>query len=444
MGAGTPAVECMNPLYRNDRAGQFPKSWYAATANIPPERPPLYGETNADVCVIGAGFTGLTAALRLAQMGMSVVVLDAHRVGFGASGRNGGQICSGYNKGQKWLAKRLGDTPARQLWDMAEKAKADLRALAAAHAPDARYTAGVAHGAYSAAEAAEDHAEAEFLQRTYGYDQIEPLDAAAMQSIVQTPHYQGGTLDMGGGHVHPLRYALGLARAAEAAGVRIFERAEVHHIAKGDPAIVQTDKGRVKAGHVIVAGNGYLPHIERKISAKVMPINSFIGATEPLGDQAAAVLARDIAVSDSKFVVNYYRLSEDNRLLFGGRESYSIGFPTDIETALHARMVNLFPQLSAVKFDYVWGGTLGITTTRLPAVQRISPNILSATGFSGHGVALSGFAGKLMAEAIAGQAGRFDVMSTLPTPAFPGGGAFRAPLLTLAMTWFAMRDRLGF
>jgi gamma-glutamylputrescine oxidase len=301
----------------------------------------------------------------------------------------------------------------------------------------------VAHGAYSASEAAADDAEAAYLNQHYGYDQIETLDRDAMQSIVKTPLYQGGTLDMGAGHIHPLRYALGLARAAKAAGVRIFERSEVHHIAKGDPVLVRTNNGRVKAAHVIIAGNGYLPGIEPKIAAKVMPINSFIGATSPLGDKATDVLSRDIAVADSKFVVNYYRLSEDNRLLFGGRESYSMGFPSDIQTALHARMVNLFPQLSGESFDYVWGGTLGITMSRLPAVQRIAPNILSAAGFSGHGVALSGFAGKLMAEAVAGQAGRFDILATLPTPSFPGGGAFRAPMLTLAMTWYAMRDRLG-
>jgi gamma-glutamylputrescine oxidase len=248
---------------------------------------------------------------------------------------------------------------------------------------------------------------------------------------------------MGAGHIHPLRYALGLAAAAEEAGVQIYEMSEVHHIAKGDPATVRTGRGHVTANHVIIAGNGYLPGIERKVAAKVMPINSFIGATEPLGERAASVLSRDIAVADSKFVVNYYRLSEDNRLLFGGRESYGIGFPSDIETALHTRMINLFPQLAGVRFDHVWGGTLGITMSRLPAIQRISDNILSAAGFSGHGVALSGFAGKLMAEAVAGQAGRFDVMSTLPTPSFPGGAAFRAPLLTVAMTWYAMRDRLG-
>lgn len=433
----------MNPLYRNDRAGQFPKSWYAASTTLPAERLPLYGHVTADVCVIGAGYTGLSAALNLAQKGLSVVVLDAHRAGFGASGRNGGQVGSGYNKSQEWLAKQLGDGAAKALWDMAEDAKADLRANAAAHAPDALYKSGVAHGGYSKNDVSAEHREADYLARTYGYDQIEKLDRTQLLDIVKTPLYHGGTLDHGAGHLHPLRYAFGLARAAEALGVQIFERSEVHHIAKGPRAEVRTDKGRVDAQFVVIAGNGYLPGIERKIAAKVMPINSFIGATAPLGAKAAEVLARDIAVADNKFVVNYYRLSEDNRLLFGGRESYSIGFPKDIEPALHQRMITLFPQLAGVGFDYVWGGTLGITATRLPAVQRIAPNIFSAAGFSGHGVALSGFAGKVMAEAIAGQAGRFDVLASLPTPSFPGGGAFRAPLLTLAMTWFAMRDRLG-
>lgn len=433
----------MNPLYRNDRAGQFPKSWYAATAQIPDERPPLYGHLEVDVCVIGAGFTGLSAALNLAKKGMSVCVLDAHRAGFGASGRNGGQVGSGFNKSQSWFAKNLGEAPARAMWEMAEEAKADLRAQVDEFAPDARYRSGVAHGGYTAAEVAADHKEAEFLARAYGYDQIEALNQAQMGDLVKTSQYVGGILDNGAGHIHPLRYVLGLAQAAEAAGVVIFERSEVHQIVKGNVVEVRTDKGRVKAKFVVVAGNGYLPSIERKIAAKVMPINSFIGATAPLDDKAQRVLARDIAVADSKFVVNYFRMSEDNRLLFGGRESYSLGFPKDIETALHQRMLTLFPQLSGVGFDYVWGGTLGITVSRLPAIQKVAPNILSAAGFSGHGVALSGFAGKVLAEAIAGQAARFDVLSSLPTPNFPGGGAARAPILALAMTWFALRDRLG-
>ena len=433
----------MNPLYRNDTPGQFPKSWYAASIDLPPERPPLYGETTADVCVVGAGYTGLSAARHLAQRGLDVVVLDAHRAGFGASGRNGGQVHSGYNADQKTLEKKYGIDSAKALWALSEEAKSDLRTICADHVPEALYKPGVAHGFYSAKEAA-DHAESiDHLASTYGYDQITRYDTDGMHALVKSPRYKGGLLDNGGGHIHPLRYALGLARLAEGAGARIFDRSEVHDIIHGDPATLCTGRGQVKARHVILAGNGYMPRIERQVAARVMPINSFICATEPLGDRAADILARDIAVADSKFVVNYYRLSEDKRFLFGGRESYSIGFPKDIGTALVARMTHLFPQLKDVKIDYVWGGTLGITLSRLPALQQVGPNVLSGAGFSGHGVALAGLAGKVMAEAVAGQAGRFDTLAALKVPDFPGGTAFRAPLLTLAMTWYALRDRLG-
>ena len=432
----------MSALFRNDRAGEYPDSWYAASTSLPPKRAQLRGEMRADVCVIGAGYTGLTAALHAARRGLSVVLVEAHRAGFGASGRNGGQVGSGYNKSQAWLAKRLGDAPARALWDLSQEAKSDLRDFVETHAPEARYRAGVAHGAYTASEVAEEHQDAEYLAKNYGYDQIEALDATQMQELVKTKRYVGGVLDHGAGHIHPLRYALALAVQAEAAGVQIYDESPVHQIVRGDPATVRTNKGRVIANHVIVAGNGYLPNLHGKITARVMPINSFIGATAPLTD-AQTVLARDVAVADNKFVVNYFRMSEDNRLLFGGRESYSIGFPSDISSALHQRMVNLFPQLDGIALDYVWGGTLGITMSRLPSVQRVTPNIVSGAGFSGHGVALSGLTGKIMAEAVAGQAGRFDLLGTLPTPNFPGSGMFRAPLLTLAMTWYAMRDRLG-
>ncbi len=433
----------MNPLYRNDRPGKLAKSWYVASTDIPAERPALYGQTQADVCIIGAGFTGLSAALHLARKGLDVVVLDAHRVGFGASGRNGGQVGSGYNMDQLALEKRCGVGNARLLWDLAEEAKADVRQNCASFAPDARYMPGVAHGAYRPSEAKAYADEAAHLNRHHDYDQITVLDRDEMADLVKSPLYRGGVLDMGAGHIHPLRYVFALARAAAEAGARIFDRSEVQQIIHGDPAELRTDNGRVKARHVIIAGNGYLPNIERKTAAKVMPINSFICATEPLGDRAATVLARDIAVADSKFVVNYYRMSEDKRFLFGGRESYSIGFPADISTALVVRMTKLFPQLQGVKLDYVWGGSLGITIPRLPAIQRIAPNVVSAGGFSGHGVALSGLAGKVMAEATAGQADRFDVMAALNVPSFPGGAAFRAPLLTLAMTWYSLRDKLG-
>ncbi len=433
-----------NPLYRNDRPATFPNSWYAATADIPPERAALKGQIKADVCVVGAGFTGLMAALELAEAGMSVVVLDAHRAGWGASGRNGGQAGSGFNQDQRWIAAKLGNGPAKALWDMTEEAKALLKSRLAKHAPDARFRAGVAHGAYDAVEARDLRDEVEYLRRTYGYKDAEGLTKSAFQDIVKSPHYQGGMIDRGAGHIHPLRYVLGLAKAAELAGVQIFERSEVHHIEEGDPATVATGQGRVTAPFVILAGNGYLPNINRRVAARSMPLNSFIAATEPLGERAKDILTQDIAVADSKFVVNYFRLSEDNRLLFGGRENYSVGFPQNIEPALRKRMEHMFPQLKGVKIDYTWGGTLSITPTRLPLLMRPSPNILSAGGYSGHGVTHSGFAGKLMAEAVRGQAERFDIFSTLPTPRFPGGTLARAPLLMAAMTWYSLRDRLGF
>ena len=429
----------MNPLYRNDSPGTLPPSWYVATCDIPSERAPLDGDLSCDLAVIGAGYTGLSTALHAAEKGLDVVVIDAHRVGFGASGRNGGQVGTGWNKDQHWLEARLGRDDARRLWDLSLEAKAMVRDLSARLAPDAAYKPGVLHGEWTEAGADEAHHYGDFLRDRYGFE-TEFLDRDAMREVVKTDVYRGGLLDWDAGHIHPLRYCLGLARGAEAAGARIFERTESTKLQDG---VVTTPRGRIRAGHIVVAGNGYLSPISNDVAARVMPINSFIAATEPLGDRASEVLAKDIAVADDKFVVNYFRLSEDRRLLFGGRENYGLGFPQDILTALRARMERLFPQLAGVRVDHHWGGTLGITMTRLPMLRRLGPTTLAAGGFSGHGVALTGLAGKVMAEAVAGQAGRFDLLSKLPVTPFPGGRHARAPLLTLAMTWFALRDRLG-
>ena len=429
----------MNPLYRNDRPGVLPASYYVASADIPPERPALDGEVICDLAVIGAGYTGLSTALHAAKKGLDVIVIDAHRVGFGASGRNGGQVGTGWNKDQHWLEKRVGRDDARKLWDLTVEAKALTRDLAAAHAPDAGYKPGVLHGEWTAKGAGEARQYAQWLAENYGYE-TEFLDRDAVQNVCRSEVYEGGVLDMDAGHIHPLRYCLGLARAAEAAGARLFERTEAVGLAEGQ---VTTASGSIRAGHVVVAGNGYLPNIDGFTAARVMPINSFIAATEPLGERASDVLPMDVAVADDRFVVNYFRLSEDKRLLFGGRENYGLGFPSDIVTALRARMERLFPQLGGVAIDYHWGGTLGITTHRLPMLRRLNATTFIAGGFSGHGVALTGLTGKILAEAVAGQAGRFDLMSTLPVPSFPGGAAARAPLLTLAMTWYSLRDRLG-
>lgn len=429
----------MNPLYRNDVPGAMPPSYYVASSEVPDLRPALEGEVRVDLCVVGAGFTGLSAALHAARLGLSAIVVEAHRVGFGASGRNGGQVGSGWNKDQHWLEARLGVDDARKLWDLTVEAKALTRDLAAEFAPDATYKPGVLHGEWTVSGAREAMKYSAWLAEHYDYE-TEFLDRDAFQAVCKSNVYAGGVMDRDAGHLHPLRYVLGLARGAEAAGARIFEMSEAVAVEDG---LVRCASGSVRADHIVVAGNGYLPDLNGQVSSRVMPINSFIAATEPLGARAAEVLTEDIAVADDKFVVNYFRLSEDGRLLFGGRENYGIGFPSDILSALRRRIERLFPQLDGVAIDYHWGGTLGITMTRLPMLRRLSPGVLAAGGFSGHGVALTGLTGKVLAEAVAGQAGRFDLMSRLPVHAFPGGKHARAPLLTLAMTWYALRDRLG-
>ncbi len=429
----------MNPLYRNDPPGSFPPSYYAATADLGAERLALDTDITVDIAVIGGGFTGLSTALHAAEKGFTVAVLEAHRVGFGASGRNGGQAGTGWNMDQRALSKALGPDDARKLWDITVEAKALTRDLVARHAPEAAFKPGILHGHWSRGGAEDARAYGDWLRDNYDYPSTY-LDRDAFQNMCKSPVYAGGLLDEDAGHLHPLRYVLGLGRAAEAAGARIFERTEATRVT--DKTVV-TRNGTVSARHIVIAGNGYLSDISDEIAARVMPINSFIAATEPLGDRAEDVLSRNVAVADDKFVVNYFRLSEDKRLLFGGRESYSIGFPADINTALLKRMEHLFPQLKGVGIDYSWGGTLGITMTRLPMVRRIAPDTIAAGGFSGHGVAITGLVGKIIAEAIAGDEARFDLLGKLPVSRFPGGKHARAPLLTLAMTWYALRDRLG-
>ncbi len=433
----------MNLLYANDRRGEYPDSWYAATATPLDRFPTLKGSVKADVCVVGGGYTGLSAALHLAEAGRDVVLIEAQRVGFGASGRNGGQLGSGQRVDQQGLEKMLGESAAYRLWEMGEEAKALVKDLIARHGIDCHLKPGVAWTASDKGDLAHLHDYAQHLQARYGYDQIETLDHDALQSVCPSPDYLGGILDMGAAHLHPLNYALGLARAASAAGVRIFETSPAHHIEEQGKSVVQTDSGRIEAEHVILACNGYLGGLNRRVAARVMPINNFIAATEPLGERVKDVLPRDVAVADSRFVVNYFRLSHDGRLLFGGGESYGYRFPKDIAAKVRKPMSVIFPHLKDVRIDYAWGGTLAITMKRLPYVARVGRNILSASGYSGHGVGTATHAGFLMARAIEGETDGFDTMAAIPSPAFPGGTALRNPLLVLAMTWFSLRDRLG-
>ena len=432
----------MNLLHVNDRPGEYPASWYAATRAEFPALPALQSDVTADVCVVGAGYTGLSAALHLARAGLSVVVVEAQRVGFGASGRNGGQVGSGQRQDQETLERMVGRDDARHLWALAEEAKGMVRSLIADHAMPVTFHPGVAHACYARAEVEDAHRYAEKLARDYGYDQIQPLDRDGIRTLIGSEAFAGGEVDRGAGHVHPLNYAIGLAQAAQAAGAVIHERSEVTRIDDGPRPVVRTAQGSVRCGHVILACNGYLGGLEPQVAERVMPINNFIVATEPLGDRAKDILSEPVAVADTKFVVNYWRLSEDGRLLFGGGESYGWRFP-DVVATVRKPMLKVYPQLADVRIDHAWGGTLAITMTRNPCFIRPRPNVLSASGYSGHGVALATLAGRVMAEAVQGRTSRFDVLERLPTPRFPGGTALRHPLLVLAMTWYALRDRLG-
>ena len=432
----------MNLLFANDRRGEHAPSYYAATALTRKRWPELKGQQRADVCVIGGGFTGLSAALHLAEKGLSVILLEAHRVGFGASGRNGGQVGSGQRLEQDALEKIHGREMAHRLWDIGEDAKGLIRDLITRHEIDVTFYPGIAHACRNEAEVAHSHKMVEKLARDYGYDQIEPLFREDLHALLPSEAYIGGDLDRGAGHLHPLNFAQGLALACDKAGVAIHEGSLVHHIRPGEPVRIQTQHGHVDADHLIFAANGYLGDLSPRVAARVMPINNFILATEPLGDRVDEVLRANIAVADTKFVVNYWRLSEDNRLLFGGGESYGYKFPDIVET-VRKPMLEVYPGLADVRIDYAWGGTLAITRTRMPYFARPLKNALSASGFSGHGVAMGTMAGKIMAEAVAGQAGQFDLMAGLKVPSFPGGALLRSPLLIAAMTWFSMRDKLG-
>jgi gamma-glutamylputrescine oxidase len=420
-----------------------PDSYYVATANAMADHPQLAGSVYADVCVIGGGFTGASAALHLAERGYEVVLLEAARIGAGASGRNGGQVISGQRLPVSELEQRFGITRARLLWQLAEEAKATVRERIARHAISCDLKPGglvVAHRPRAARRLERD---VEHLQNAYDYPHARYVGRAELSEMLATQRYCGGLLDTGACHLHPLNLVLGLADAAAAAGARIFERSRVLGIDTTRPPVVSTAEGRVEARFVVLAMDGHLGNLVPGLAGWIMPINNFMIATAPLGEAAARALIRnDVAVADTKFVVDYFRLSADHRLLFGGGESYGPRFPDDIKSLVRTHMVRVFPQLAGVGIDYGWGGTVAITRSRLPHFARLAPEIFVAHGYSGQGIALATLAGKLIAEAIAGTAERFDVMTDLGLRPFPGGTLLRRPALIAGMLYYGLRDRL--
>jgi gamma-glutamylputrescine oxidase len=422
---------------------RHPYSYYAATAHGVVDYPELQGAERADVCVIGGGFTGVSAAINLAEAGYSVVLLEAERIGFGASGRNGGLIGSGQRKDVVELEQQFGASMARQLWDFAEAAKAEIRHRVQKHDIPCDLQKGQVEGIHKQAYCGWPAELADVLAERYDYPHCRALSRDEVRGMVATDTFLEGLWDGEAATLHPLNYVLGLARAASDAGVRIFERSRVVKYTHRDPARISTEKGSVEASFVVLACNGYLGRLERRVAGKIMPINNFMIATEPLGEQRAhELISGRFGVHDTRFVVNYFRLSDDHRLLFGGGENYRPGFPSDILNFVRPYMLKLFPQLADVAVDYAWGGTLSVTVNRLPHLGRLKPNLFFAQGYSGHGLSISSFSGKIIAEAIAGTAERFDVMASLPTHTFPGGTLLRYPGMVLGMLYYSLKDKL--
>jgi gamma-glutamylputrescine oxidase len=427
-------------------------SYYLASAIGQRARPQATGARDADVCIVGAGYTGLSCALRLAKIGLKVVVLEAQYAGFGASGRNGGQVIPGQRVDQIELERRYGDVHARALWNLALEANGLVRALIAAHAIECDVAPGHLVAAVRESHALELETYVDHLAKRYAYSSARYVPANEMPSLVATKNYRGGLHDTAGFHLHPLNYALGLARAAEDAGVTILEHSPAIKIDRGDAIRIATGsytdsnatQSTVTAKFAVIACNGYLDNLVPELARTIMPISNYIAATEPLGAaRAKALIPSGAAVADTKFVLDYYRLSADGRLLFGGGETYGDRDVENVAEIVRPHILRVFPQLEGVKIDYAWGGRLAITMPRLPHVGRLAPNLYFAQGYSGQGVAIATLVGKLIAEAIGGQAASFDVYERLKVPALPGGALLRKPLLTLGLLWYALRDRLG-
>ncbi|HEV7415833.1 MAG TPA: FAD-binding oxidoreductase, partial [Tianweitania sediminis] len=417
-------------------------SWYEDSVGDRPAYPALDGSVNADVVVIGGGFTGLSAAYHLAAMGTRVVLIDGSRFGDAASGRNGGQLNTGQRAWPEEQEEELGFERAKALFDLAEEAKAHLLGFAKSHNIEIDYVPGQLSVVHKKRYVDDYQRHAEAMATRYGYTQIRYIDAQETASRIGSDRYFGGTLDTGTGHIHPLKLVVGTARAAAAAGAVLHENTKATRIThSGGKVFVETASGTITANKALLAVNAYGGDVEPVSAAHVMPIGSFIGATVPLPEDSP-ILPGGESVSDSRFVVRYFRRTKDHRVLFGGSETYSTADPKDIAAAVRAQMVEVYPALHDVAFTHAWGGYVGITIPRRPFVREVMPNVISAAGFSGHGVMLSNFVGKLYAESVAGNRDRLQHFRDLKVPAFPGGRRFRTPLLLLAMNWYALRDRI--
>lgn len=421
----------------------YPHSYYAASANPAPERPELNGEVETDVCIVGAGYTGLSTAIALLENGFKVVIVEAAKVGFGASGRNGGQIVNSYSRDIDVIERTVGPQQAKLLGDMAFEGGRIIRERIAKYNIQCDLKDGGVFAANTPKHMKHLEAQKKLWER-YGHTQLELMDAQRIREVVNTDLYVGGMLDMSGGHIHPLNLALGEAAAVESLGGVIHEQSPATRIERGANPVVHTPKGRVKAKFVVVAGNAYLGNLLPELSAKSMPCGTQVITTEPLSDELAqSLLPQDYCVEDCNYLLDYYRLSGDKRLIFGGGVVYGARDPSNIEAIIRPKMLKTFPQLKNVKIDYAWTGNFLLTLSRLPQVGRLGDNIYYSQGCSGHGVTYTHLAGKVLGEALRGQAERFDAFAGLPHYPFPGGQLFRVPFTAIGAWYYSLRDKFG-
>ena len=422
---------------------QYVDSYYAATANRRMDLPPLQEDETTDICIIGAGYTGLSSAIHLAERGYQVVVLEAERVAWGASGRNGGQCTIGQRQPQEELEEQFGLDEARRLWHLGVEAVDTVRQLIERFDIHCDLKRGNLQAAAKRSDADGYRRHADHMQQVYGLA-CRFVEQNELQHLSGSRAFKGGMVEHESAHLHPLNYALGLAAAARSLGVRIYHNSRVTGYDGAAPMRVRTARAAVNARYLILACNGYLRRLEPRIAGRIMPLNNFMLTTEPLSREKQKQLnPEDLCMYDARFVVDYWKLTADGRMLFGGGENYTRRFPADIKSFVRKYMLQLYPQLADARIDYAWGGTLAVTMNRLPCFGRLDPDIYYALGFSGHGVQMATLAGKLIAEAVAGSAERFDVMARIPSPRFPGGTLLRWPGLVAGMLYHVIRDRLG-
>ena len=421
----------------------YPQSYYAFSAHPAAERPALQGEQDTDVCIVGAGYTGLSSALFLLEHGFRVTVLEAAKVGFGASGRNGGQIVNSYSRDIDVIERSAPPKAAALMAQMAFEGGRIIRERIARY----RIACDLKDGGIFAAFTDKQmrHLETQkALWERHGHTQLELLDRQAIRRCVASEGYIGGLLDRSGGHIHPLNLALGEAAAVESLGGRIHEQSPVIRIERGSPLRLHTPHGQVRARFAIVAGNAYLGNLLPELAAKSMPCGSQVIATEPLDEASArALLPGDHCVEDCNYLLDYFRLSADRRLIYGGGVTYGARDPSDIASIIRPKMLRTFPQLQDTRIDFAWTGNFLLTLSRLPQVGRLGDNLYYSQGCSGHGVTYTHLAGKVLAEALRGQAERFDAFASLPHYPFPGGRLLRVPLTALGACYYQLRDRLG-